>query len=283
MGAILLKIHILRCGYISVPPEVPYGSGAGLKSSLSFLLAREKDRVTLPVCAYLVEHSEGLILIDTGLCREISPDGVYDAKAARSVLPSQLVSLFHPYVPRGMAVREQLAAMGLRPEELSCVILTHLDADHTAGLRGVAGAKRIVVPEDEYFWSCRTVYKLRQPDSLWKGIKLERPYYRASSLGPRKWAIDLFGDGSVVLVNLPGHTDGQAAVILSEGGRFLLLAADAAYSERNWKENVCPGLGFDASMQEKSLSWIASMARESACAGVLCSHDPDAPTGALEL
>lgn len=271
-----MNIHILRCGSIQVSETVPYGNAIGLKNSAKQLTAPDRDRLMLPVCAYLIEHPRGLILVDTGWCREISPRGVYDPKAVREILPPHLAALFHPVLPEGMAAHEQLAAMGIRPEDLDCVILTHLDPDHVAGLRHVKGAKRIVLPEDEYFWSCRTVFKTRQPRNLWYDPRIERLFYRGSPLGPNRWAIDLFGDESIRLVNVPGHTDGQAAVLLQNGGRFVLLAADAAFSPRNWQEMITPGFGFSRDWQKKSLQWIAEMAVDPACAAVLCSHDPEA-------
>ena len=84
-------------------------------------------RITLPVFTYLIEHPKGLILVDTGWCRDISPQGVYDPKAVAAVLPAQMAALFHPFVPKGMAIHERLAGMGLAPEDLDYVLLTHLD------------------------------------------------------------------------------------------------------------------------------------------------------------
>ncbi len=274
-----MKIHVLHCGYIQVSESVPYGNSIDLKNTVKQLTAPDRNRITLPVCAYLIEHPKGLILVDTGWCRDISPRGVYDPEAVRKVLPPHLAALFHSYLPEGMAIHEQLAAMGIRPEELDCVLLTHLDADHVAGLRHVNKAKRIILPEDEYFWSCRTVYKTRQPWSLWHDQPIERLYYRGSPLGPNRWAIDLFGDESIQLVNVPGHTDGQAAIVVRGHSQFVLLAADAAYSPRNWQEMITPGFGFAREWQLKSLNWIAEMASDPGCVAVLCSHDPAiAPT-----
>lgn len=269
-----MRIEVLHCGYIQVSDAVPFGNDISLKNTARQLAAPEKERLTLPVCAYLIWHPRGPVLIDTGWCREISPNGVYDAAAVKKLLPASLAALYHPYLPSGMAIHEQLAARSLRPGDLVCVVLTHLDPDHVAGLRHLNGAKRIVLPEDEYFWSCRKVYKLRQPTSLWMDAPIERVYYRGSSVGPNRWAIDLFGDESLLLVNTPGHTDGQASVLVRSGRRFLLLAADAAYSPRNWEERITPGYGFSRAMQRKSLDWIADMAKDPNCAGVLCSHDP---------
>ncbi|MBR1456364.1 MAG: N-acyl homoserine lactonase family protein [Oscillospiraceae bacterium] len=276
-----MKLHVLHCGYIQVSDTVPYGNSIDLRNTRRQLFTPVDERLTLPVCAYLVEHPEGLILVDTGWCRDISPNGVYDPKAVARALPAHIASLFQPYLPAGMAVHEQLAAMGVRPEDLRCVLLTHLDPDHVAGLKHVAKAARIVLPEDEYFWSCRSVYKARQPQSLWLDQPIERLYYRGSPLGPNRWAIDLFGDGSVQMVNVPGHTDGQAAILLRSDSRFVLLAADAAYAPRNWREGITPGFGFDRGKQLRSLQWIASMAAEPGCAAVLCSHDPAVAPGEL--
>ena len=276
-----MKIHVLHCGYIQVSESVPYGNSIDLKNTARQLTATEKERIQLPVCCYLIEHPRGLILVDTGWCRAISPEGLYDPKAVRTVLPPQLAALYHPFLPSGKAVHEQLAERGIQAEDLAYVLLTHLDADHVAGLKHVNRARHILLPEDEYFWSCRTVYKARQPRSLWLEQPIERRYYRGAPLGPMRWAIDLFGDESIRLVNLPGHTDGQAAILVQDGSGFVLLAADAAFSPRNWQEGITPGYGFNRELQLKSLEWIRSRAEKANCRAVLCSHDPDVPEGTV--
>ena len=247
-----MEIHVLQCGSIRVDPTVPFGKRLDLFEAAKQLTAADKHRITLPVFTYLIEHPRGLILVDTGWCREISPMGVYDHRVAASVIPSQMAALFHPFVPTGMAIHEQLAGMGIRPEDLDYVLLTHLDADHVSGLRHVSRAKHIVLPEYEYYWSCRTVYKIRQPQELW----MQYP---------------------------PGHTEGQAAIVIRNGGRFVLLTADAAFSPRNWQEMIVPGFGFARDFQRKSLRWIADMAADPTCAAVLCSHDPDVRPGVISI
>ena len=278
-----LKIHVLYCGTIRVSETVPYEKNPGLKNAGLRLLAGDDRRVSLPVCVYLVEHPKGLLLVDTGWCREISPDGVYDVKAVKRVLPGYLGAFYRPSLPAGMAVHEQLADMGVRPEDLEYVILSHLDPDHTAGLRHVSRARHVLLPEDEYYWSCRTVYRARQPQKLWIEYPVERRFYRGSPLGPNCWAIDLFGDGSVQLVNVPGHTDGQAATLLRGSERFVILAADAAFSPRNWQEGITPGFGFDRGRQQKSLIWLKEMADDPRCAAILCSHDPAVRPQTIEI
>lgn len=278
-----MKIHILHCGTINVSEAVPFGNHINLLNTLKQLGTSGGNRITLPVCTFLIEHPKALILVDTGWCRAISPAGIYDPDAVRKVLPLHLAQLFHPRVAEGMTVSEQLASMGIRPEDLDYVLLTHLDPDHVAGVKSVSKAKHILLPEDEYFWSCRSVFKARQPQSLWLDQPIERVYYRGSPVGPARWAYDVLGDESILLVNVPGHTDGQAAVLVRNGTRFVLLTADAAYSPRNWQEEITPGLGFDRRLQLKSLRWIAQMEADPGCAAILCSHDPSVSPGTVEL
>ena len=77
-----MKLHLLRCGSMRVSPEVPFGNKVGLAGSMRQLLAPKKDRVELPVFCFLIEHPRGPILVDTGWCRDVSPAGIYDPKAA---------------------------------------------------------------------------------------------------------------------------------------------------------------------------------------------------------
>ena len=134
-------------------------------------------------------------------------------------------------------------------------------------------AKRIILPEDEYFWSCRTVYKIRQPQGLWLDMPLERFWYRGSPLGTNRWAYDLFGDESVMLVNLPGHTDGMCAVLIRNGGHFLVLAADAALCRENIETLTPPGFCFDEKLSRKALGYLRSLRAEPGCEGIFLSHD----------
>ena len=278
-----MKIHTLHCGYIRVADCIPSG-GTNMALDLGRAVsAPDSRRVTLPVCAYLIEHKTGLYLVDTGWCRDISPDGVYSKKAAESVLPSYLARLYHPYVPHGMAINEQLESMGIRQEDITAVLITHLDADHVAGIRFLSKVRRIVIPEEERYWAVRTKYRIRQPENLWDVPNAEYPFYRGFLIGPDNRAIDITGDESLMMIRLPGHTDGQAGILVRNGGRYILLAADAAYSPGNWITMTPPGIGANRGSQLRTLKWLSEMAADPSCAAVLCSHDPEVKPGILEI
>lgn len=278
-----IKVHVLHCGSISVSPGVPRnenGKGGRLTGQI---LAPAKGRVELPVSAYLIEHPKGLILMDTGWSRRISPAGVYDPKAVRSLLPPHLAAFYRPSVAPGQTALEQLARMGVRPEDLDLVLLSHLDPDHTCALEDFRNARRLLLAEEERWWTVRTVYHIRQPMELWFPYRPEIFWYKGTPIGPSRWSYDLFDDESVTLVNLPGHTDGMFGMLIRNRDRFLILAADAAFSRRSWEELIVPGFGFNPVAQKKSLLWLREMAADKGCLGILASHDPDILPQVIEV
>lgn len=280
---ISIKLHVLHCGNIRVSEKVPYGGGVSLKNAARSVLERDEKRVVLPVSAYLIEHPQGRVLVDTGWSRSISPNGVYDAEAVRAQMPSYLADFYRPWVEKGQTVTEQLDALGIKPEELDTVLITHLDADHISGLHSVAGAKRLLMAEEEKWWSCRTVYKCRQPKAMWFDLMPDTFWYKGTMEGPLWWSYDLFGDETVTLICLPGHTDGIFAIRIKNGGRFVLLCSDAAFGRKNWEDGILPGFGFNNKAAMKSLKWIKEESKKPGCLGVFANHDPEVRPQVIEL
>ena len=296
-----VKIHILNCGSISLLPAAAYCKGSRLTANAGSVFAPMSKRIELPNRAFLIEHPvHGRILVDTGWSRKISPNGVFDEKSAKAVLPGYLADFYHPVVQNGQTAIEQLHAMGVEPEDIDVLLLTHLDADHSCALEDFAGrVKRILFAEDEYFWSCRTVYKARQPWKLWMPWKdkTERFWYRGSDIGPNRWAFDIFDDESIICVSCPGHTDGQMTVIVKKplGTRtsdkdgehfdnsYVILASDVAFTHRNWEDLIIPGYGFDNEKQLLSLEWLKSVAESPNCVCCIPSHDPDFTEKTIEF
>lgn len=278
-----MKIHILHCGTVNLSTAAIGGGRSGLSAIGRKLVSPNSSRKELPVTCYLIEHPRGLVLVDTGWCRDISPNGTYDAQAAKKVLGAPLASFYKPELKAGQAIDEQLLKLGIRPSDLDLVIITHLDPDHVSGVKHVSDARRIIMPEDEYFWSCRTVYKLRQPWKLWMDYPIERVYYRGFPNVPNNWAVDIFGDETLYMVNLPGHTDGMAGIVAVNGSKFVLMCADAGFSSHSWEALDVPGFGFDPRLQLKSLKWVKEMSERAGCVGVFASHDANVMPQTIEF
>ena len=236
-----MKIHLLQCGAIYVP-----------KSNGPFA-----QRIRLPVWCYLIEHpTHGPILVDTGL--------------GANPLPTHLQHHYHP--TPGSLVAEQLHKKGYAPEDLTVVILSDFDIDHTGGLLALGKVKRILVSEEEYFLTARSVFARRQPRNLWEGAEgLERYFLRGVSWGPARHALDLFGDESVISVLTHGHTFGNCTTMLQWNGKKLLLAGNAVRSGKTLEN----GYVFHAHQQEKTVQWFREMQNDPSCVGILATHESE--------
>ena len=282
-----MKVHIFHTGEVHVSPYLPFGGDDCGLLKASGITTPKKDWLWLPVSSYLVEHPKGLILVDTGWHREMSPDGVYDRKAQiRSLGSVLLYNVNQGRIATGQAIDEQLATLGIKPSGLDYVLLTHLDCDHANGLRQVSDAKKILVANDEL--SPRNLRKglaerIRYQSRWWDGTRLEGFDWNGSE-GPAGKSFDLFGDGSVVMVNIPGHSAGQCAVkITNADGKFVLLFADGGYAGKSWEKLITSGISQDKVLQKKSLLWIREQSLSTGCIESIANHDPDVKPHIIEL
>ena len=95
---------------------------------------------------------------------------------------------------------------------------------------------------------------------------------------------DLFGDGSLLCVAIPGHADGLCAVkVTGADGRFALLFSDGGYSSRSWREMAVSGIANDRARQRASLAWIREQSLDPRCVESLANHDPDVRPHVIEL
>ncbi|MGA9524890.1 MAG: MBL fold metallo-hydrolase [Myxococcaceae bacterium] len=162
--------------------------------------------------AVLVEHPRGTFLFDTGLGRDA------EAQFAANAFLDALVFRFDPVDP----VVEQLRRHGYPPQRVQWIVLSHLHWDHASGLPDFPGVP-VWVPESE-----RAAAASGEPpaflSSQYRGVKDWRTvrFEHGPILGfPRSQ--DVFGDGSVVLVPLAGHTPGHTGMLLTlaDGSRYL--------------------------------------------------------------
>ena len=279
----MMKVHVLHTGEVRVSPYLPFGGDNCNLLKASGMTTPKEDWIWLPVSVYLIEHPKGLILVDTGWHRDMSPEGVYDKAAQIKSLGSRvLYNVNQGQIPLGEAVDEQLAAMNIKPSDLDYVLLTHLDCDHANGLRAVKDAKHILVAFEELECTRKNGF-IRYKKKWWEGVDLETIEWNGTE-GPAGKSFDLFGDGSVKMINIPGHCDGLCAVkITREDGKYVLLFSDGGYATKSWKEMITSGVSLDKEMQRKSLQWIREQSMDSNCIESLATHDTDIKPHVIEL
>lgn len=273
-----IKIHILHTGKVCVSPDLPFGGENCSLVKASGVFAKEKDRIWLPVSSYLIESDKGTVLFDCGWHRNMSPQGILDKKAQIKSLGSRMLYKTNQgLLPAGEAVNEQLEAMDMRTEDIDIVLLSHLDCDHANGLKLVDDAKQILVSQTELEFADRKTpsNRIRYNRDWWSGTKI-RGFDWNGTEGPFGKSYDVFGDGSVVMINIPGHSEGQCALkVTGSDGRFVLLYADGGYAEKSWREQIVSGISDDRAKQKKSLEWIREQSLDSKCAESLANHDTE--------
>ncbi len=280
-----IKIRIMHTGSVCVSPALPFGGEHCSPIKASGVLAPRSQRLWLPVSTYLIEHPRGLVLADTGWSRTMSPAGTFDRRAQIASLGSRALYLVNQgQLPCGEAVDEQLRALGIQPADLSCVLLTHLDCDHANGLHQVADAQRILVARDELVSVRKNLSaRIRYHKRWWDGCTLE-PFDWNGTLGPVQKSYDLFGDGSIVCIAIPGHADGLFAVkVTGPDGRFVLLCSDGGYATRSWETLTASGIANNRHDQLTSLAWIREQALDPCCIAAIANHDPAVQPHVIEL
>lgn len=269
-----LIIHVFHTGEVCVAPALPFGGDCGILKA-SGIFEKKSHRLWLPVSAYLIESKQGRILFDCGWHRDMSPDGVYDEKAQIKYLGSlALYKINQGRIGKGQAINEQLETMGIKPNDLDYVLLSHLDCDHANGLKLISEAKHILVSKDELAFSQKGLTnRIRYNKDWWEGTKLETFDWNGQE-GPVYKSYDLFGDGHFMMINIPGHSDGLCALkITNDEGRYVLLYSDGGYSTKSWKEQIPSGIAANREEQKASLVWIKEMSEDPNCVESLANHD----------
>ena len=279
-----IKINVLHTGAVCVAPDLPFGGDHCNPIKASGIFQPRENRLWLPVSAYLIEHPKGLFLVDTGWARAMSPNGVFDKKAQVKSLGSLvLYEVNQGQIPLGECVDEQLERMGVKTSDIDAVLLTHLDCDHANGIVQVKDAKRFVVAADEVRFASKVTNRVRYNRDWWSMIELDEFEWNGA-LGPFGKSYDLLGDGSIQLINIPGHADGLFAVkVINDEGKFVLLFSDGGYAAKSWQEQITSGIAADKEKQKASLAWIREQSLDPMCVESLANHDPDVEPHVIEL
>lgn len=281
-----IRIHVFHTGEVCVAPELPFGGEHCSTIKASGVFAKKSERLWLPVSAYLIECDHGKILFDCGWHRDMSPDGIFDKGAQVKSLGSlPLYVTNQGRIEKGAAIKEQLAALNIHPADLDLVLLSHLDCDHANGLKMVADAKQILVSKDElnFAENGTLVNRIRYNADWWNGTKMQTFDWNGTE-GPAGKSYDVFGDGSFVMVNIPGHSKGLCALkITGPDGRFALLYADGGYARKSWEQLITSGIADDKAAQKRSLQWIREQSMDANCVASLANHDPDVRPHIIEL
>lgn len=191
-----------------------YACGSTAHQLQQLMHGQPRERRTFPAGVFLYQHLDGrTVLFDTG----------YAPATWRAGIKGFLYNLLLPVSMRsGQSIAAQLAADGIAADTIDYVVLSHLHPDHIGGVR--------------YFQQSTFVLSEPMLATLSAGQVKEgylpklMPRWFASAtklmVNPRSAEVDLLGDGSYLLLDLPGHARGHMGALV-EGQA--LLAGDASW------------------------------------------------------
>ncbi|MCE0765059.1 N-acyl homoserine lactonase family protein [Pseudonocardia kujensis] len=235
-------------------------AGGSITLDSGFLVMGGKEEITAPCPVFLIEHSRGLVLFDTGMAPDAweDPRGVY----------GDLMDTLKLTLPAENRLDRQLANHGFTPADVTHVVISHGHFDHTGGLG--------LFPHAQIYMSLEDIRYAFWPDPLYSQFfgRADLDRARAYAWNPLSWDLDLFGDGSVQIIRTPGHTDGELSMVVKLPSRSFLITADAVHA-RDQLATVMPcPVDMNASASVQSIHRINQLAFAHD-AEIWVMHDPD--------
>lgn len=254
------SITPLTTGTVRIKSAMQRGRGSGIRRRGAIFLPGDWTG-PLPIHAWLIEHDEGPILVDTGETADVN-----DTLFARfDVKPED-------------EIHNRLASHDLAPGDLRTVVLTHVHVDHADGVARLPGVPVLTNTVELRFvrsLEARVTRKLlRQP--LPPGFDPQPvDIDEGPAIGAFRSSHLLTSDGRVRLVPAPGHTAGHAAVLVDRGDHHVLLCGDAGYDLAQIVDRHVDGVSPRDKPALATFDTILEHARRHPTV-ILPSHDPDA-------
>jgi glyoxylase-like metal-dependent hydrolase (beta-lactamase superfamily II) len=243
-----------------------------------WLLTSRRWTPPLPINVYVIEHTQGLILLDTGQDRASVLDDQYFPFGAAGILYKRLARFD---IGEQDTLTARLAGLGYAPADVSTAIVSHLHQDHIGGLRELTGT-RLLVSAAEWAELVRPGPELRGfmrnhielPGLKWEQVSPSPT--RDASVAPFTSSLDLMGDGSLVLLPTPGHTAGSMSLLVRRGTRPpLLLVGDLTYAAEILLGGRVPGVGARDQLTETTRK-VLDLTERLPGLVILPAHDPTA-------
>jgi glyoxylase-like metal-dependent hydrolase (beta-lactamase superfamily II) len=217
----------------------------------------------IPVPFFLITHPKGNVVVDGGTPVECAtdPKGHW----------GEISDFFTPVMAPEQGCVSQLKRLGVEPETVRHVVLSHLHLDHVGAVGRFPKATHVVQRvEWEY---------AHAPDWFACGAYVRKDFDRPGLdwlILEGEWGdfYDLYGDGSIVLIRSPGHTCGhQSILVRPTAASPVLLAVDAADTLDHFEERALPGALHSAIDAVRSVQKLRAVQRKTG-ALVVAGHDP---------
>lgn len=194
-----VKLWRLECGHVG-------NADLDMFADSYALAGQRKDMV---ISCYLIRHGDTYMLWDAGFGAEL-------AGKIEEPIPGVTVSVKRTLV-------DQLREIGVKPEQVSILGLSHMHYDHVGQAASFPKAKLLIGAEDLAILSTYPNNPLLEPHRLDPWFKGGAP--KEGVTGDK----DVFGDGTVTMLALPGHTPGHHGLLVRLKNKGSVLISGDLY------------------------------------------------------
>ena len=260
-GAQVTRLTSLLAGWARMDEAHLYAGGDSRKTA------------TVPLPAYLIERQGKYLLVDTGLAPALTTDpALYLGKCAAYLARDELKRL---NLRPGWDVPARVAAMGIDPAKVTDVVITHAHFDHTGANRAFLSATFHLTDAELHAGRHGGMLGGYMSDDFPAAMKIQKVDFAGTKpLLTFPGSVDLYGDGSIYLVPLPGHSPGQVGVLARTPHGLVLLVGDAAYTLRNIEQPVLMGVYDDRDATWDTLCRLRRLVQANPDVLIWPSHDP---------
>jgi len=233
-----LTLTRLDCGGSKGPADI---------AAFSDTHAYDGVKKQLTIGCYLIRHGDDLMIWDTGNPIAIKSDPKAWATMTRSIV-------------------EQLGELKIDPAKVKYVGISHYHGDHTGQARDFPGATLLIGAND---WAALTATPLApgvDPTPL-------APWIAGGKIEQVRGDKDVFGDGRVVMLDLPGHTPGHHALLVRLKQGNVLLTGDLTHFAENYATDGIPTFNTNRADTLASLDRFKKIATNLK-ATVIIQHEP---------
>ena len=186
------------------------------------ILASRSYSPELPILCWLIEHEEGTILIDAGVCdAAYEPNHIRRTQGAFNAWLLNQVGRF--IVKPGDGLGSQLQKLGRSGAGVR-VVLTHLHGDHIDGLADLT-APTVMINRGE--WQ----YPYNSPAATLAPMQPQCFDLKFDAGLPFGASFPLTRAGDLFAVPTPGHTPHHCSIVLRRGGVTFFFAGDVVYTQ----------------------------------------------------
>ncbi len=260
-----LRVHVINTGWVRVKQRHRELDGPSALRFPAIVTGREWTEL-MPVLVGVIEHPEGIFVVDTGLSEAMLDPRHFDCDTPTRLVYKHLLDFRFEPVQR---LDRQLARLGLDPSAVKAVVMTHRHADHTEGFAHLPSSVTAYVGEGD--WPTHNgALPCRWPTG-------RVPVLVASDEGPPLQSFPharaLTRDGRVAIVPLTGHSPGHLGVVIATDDGSVVFGGDAAFDVTQIRDRRIAGIVEDPGNARASLDVLAAQIGSHRTWLVL-AHDP---------